>query len=116
MLNNTKFHCPSAAPLLGPTVALALIEISPTLPVLQSPLQGLSRLLPAGTSPLPPPGLSFSHRYLSWLAPPVTPHPRAELKEPAAVACARTCIGNSPLTTANAVRKRRVFVACNKAV
>jgi len=28
MLNNTKFHCPSAAPLLGPTVALALIEIS----------------------------------------------------------------------------------------
>ena len=55
MLYNTKFHCPSAAPsraLLGPTVALALIEISPTL--LQLPLQGLSRLLPAGTSPLQP--------------------------------------------------------------
>ena len=74
MLNNTKFHCSSVGlwacgPLLGPTVALALIEINPTL--LQSPLQGLSRLLPAGTSPLPPPGLRFSHRYLSWLAPPV---------------------------------------------
>ena len=73
-------------PLPSPTVAVALafIEISPTL--LQAPLQGLSRLLPAGTSPLPPPGLNFSHRYLYRLAPPVTPHPRAELKEPAAVA------------------------------
>ena len=104
---------PICGPLLGPTVALALIEISPTL--LQSPLQGLSRLLPACTSPLPPPGLSFSHRYLSWLAPPVTPHPRAELKEPAAVASTRTSIGDSPLTTAEAVRKRWVFVASNEA-
>ena len=103
---------PICGPLLGPTVALALIEISPTL--LQSPLQGLSRLLPARTSPLPPPGLSFSHRYLSWLAPPITPHPRAELKEPAAVACARTCIGNSPLTTAKAVRKRWVLLPAMK--
>ena len=71
--------------------------------------------MPAGTSLLPPLGLSFSHRYLSWLAPPVTPHPRAELKEPAAVASTRTSIGNSPLTTAEAVRKRWVFVASNEA-
>ena len=91
MLYNTRgpeVSLPSFGPLPGPTVALALIEISPML--LQAPLQGLSRLLPAqaGTSPLQPPGLRFSHRYLSWLAPPVTPHPRAELKEPAAVATA----------------------------
>jgi len=97
----------------GPKVALALIEISPTL--LQSPLQGLSCLLPAGTSPLPPPVLSFSHRYLSWLAPPVTPHPRAELKEPAAVASTRTSICNSPLATPEAVWKGWVFVASNEA-
>jgi hypothetical protein len=105
--------CPSPDP--GPTVALALrlIEISPTL--LQSPLQGLSCLLPAGTSPLPPPVLSFSHRYLSWLAPPVTPHPRAELKEPAAVASTRTSICNCPLATPEAVRKGWVFVASNEA-
>ena len=97
----------------GPAAALALIKISPTL--LQAPLQGHCPLLPACRSPLLPPGLSFSHRDLSWLAPPVAPHPRAHLKEPAAVACARTRIGNSPLTTAKAVRKRWVFVAGNEA-
>ena len=102
---------PICCPLPGPTVALALIKISPTL--LQAPLQGLSRLLPAGTSPLPPPGLSFSHRYLSWLASPVTPHPRAELKEPAAVASTRTSIGDSPMTTPEAVQKGWVFVVSN---
>ena len=106
---------PNCCPLPGPTVAVAvaLIEISSTL--LQAPRQGLSRLLPSGTSTLPPPGLSFSHRYLqvSWLAPPVTPHPRAELKEPAAIASTRTSIGDSLLTIAEAVRKRWAFVASN---
>ena len=72
-------------------------------------------LMPACQSPLLPPGLSFSHRDLSWLAPPVAPHPRAHLKEPAAVACARTRISSSPLTTAKAVRKHWVFVAINEA-
>ena len=47
--------------------------------------------------------------------PSIAPHPRAHLKEPAAIACARTRIGNSPLTTAKAVRKRWVFVASNEA-
>ena len=96
-----------------PAAALALIKISPTL--LQAPLQGHCPLMPACQSLLLPPGLSFSHTDLSWLAPPVAPHPRAHLKEPAAVACARTRIGNSPLTTAKAVRKRWVFVAGNEA-
>ena len=59
----------------GPAAALALIKISPTL--LQAPLQGHCPLLPACRSPLLPPGLSFSHRDLSWLATPVAPHPRA---------------------------------------
>ena len=61
-----------------PAAALALIKISPTL--LQAPLQGHCPLLPACRSPLLPPGLSFSHRDLSWLAPPVAPHPRAHFK------------------------------------
>ena len=115
VLYNTKFSLPICCPLPGPSPAAALagIEISPTL--LQAHLQGLSRLLPAGRSPLLPPLLSFSHRYLSWLAPPVTPHPRAELEEPAAVASTKASIGDSPLTIAKAVRKRWVFVASNEA-
>ncbi len=62
MLFNTKLHF--CGPLPGPTVALSLIEISPAL--LQAPLQGLCRLLPAGTSPLPP---SATDTFLGWPLP-----------------------------------------------
>ena len=93
----------------GPAAALALIKISPTL--LQAPLQGHCPLLPACRSPLLPPGLSFSHRDLSWLAPPVAPHPRAELIQSAAVARIRTGVHDRPLTTADAVGECRMLVA-----
>ena len=112
-LYNTKFLFLICSSLSCPAAALALIKISPTLP--QAPLQRHCPLMPACQSLLLPPGLSFTHTDLSWLAPPVATNPRAHLKEPAAVACARTCIGNSPLTTAKAVRKRWVFVASNEA-
>ena len=95
----------SSSRLTSACFAAALAGIVIVAPLSPATLLGLRRLLPSVTYPLLRPSLCFLNRYLSWLASPICPHPRTELKQYAAIASVRSGVCNCPLTTSNAVGK-----------
>ena len=111
MLYNTKFLLLITSACFAAALA-GMVIVAPLSP---ATLLGLRRLLPSVTYPLLPPSLCFLNRCLSWLASPICPHPRTELKQSAAITSVRTGVCNCPLTTSNAVGKCGVLVASNKA-